>query len=286
MKTSDVFFWSGSNERLSGTIYEPERDNGIGIVFCHGFGGARTGTPPGLAKLMAERGYAVLTFDYRGFGDSEGGRGRLLPVEQIEDAVQALEYFAAQTVLPRKRLAIYGTSFGGGIAICAARRSKLASAAAVTVPVTSGSRWLASIMRYYEFLDLQQRSSQALAKKALTGEIEMVDRFDIMIPDPLSRVLYKEPFPLALETFFHVINHEPVADAKHLTIPVSVIGVNGDPLVPVAQAVDLHEQLAGPKNLELFEGNDHYVVYGDLLQRTAESVLGWFDRHLCTASAR
>ena len=282
MATKELSFFSGPNCRLAARLYlpEPAHDRKAGIVFCHGFGGVKEGTPPGLSTLLAKHGYTVLTFDYRGFGASEGPRGRLVPSEQVEDAVHALALLSRG--IEPKRIGIYGTSFGGGIAVMAARRSGIPAAAVVAVPVSSGSQWLQSIMRWHEFMDLKKRAITAVANKAASGEMQLVDRFDIMRPDPTTEARYTEKVPLALETFYHVLNHEPVEDAAHVKIPVAVIGVRGDPLVPVDQAIHLHERLGGVKQLHLLDGGDHFVVYEQALTPVAERAIAWFDTHLAT----
>jgi pimeloyl-ACP methyl ester carboxylesterase len=284
MSTKDLSFFSGPNCRLAARLYLPETglDRKAGIVFCHGFGGVKEGTPPGLSTLLAKHGYTVLTFDYRGFGASEGPRGRLVPLEQVEDAVHALALLSQRQGIDPKRMGIYGTSFGGGIAVMAAKRSGIPSAAVVAVPVSSGSQWLQSVTRWHEFIDLKTRAMAAIANKAATGEMQYVDRFDIMRPDPVTEARYTEKLPLALETFYHVLNHEPLEDAVKLQIPVAVIGVRGDPLVPVEQAIQLHERLGGPKQLHLLDGSNHFVVYEQALAAVAERAIAWFDSHLGT----
>lgn len=288
MKAEDCSFYSGPGVKLAGRLYlpDPARATGAGIVFCHGFGGVKEGTPPGLSSILAAHGYTVLAFDYRGFGASEGARGRLVPCEQVEDAVHALAFLSRRAGVDPARLGVYGTSFGGGIAIMAARRSGLARAAIVTVPVTSGSRWLQSIMRHYEFQAAAQRALDAIAKKAVTGTIEQVNRFEIMVPDPITQRRYSEPFTMALETFYHVVNHEPIAEAGDLDIPVAVIGVRGDPLVPFQQAVDLHARLPGPKQFSALEGDNHFVVYETALEDVGKISRAWFDEHVAAASAK
>src|SRR5262245_59285963 len=95
--TEDVTFYSGPALRMAGRIFHPPGQNGRplpGVVLCHGTGGVKEESPPGMARLLAKAGYRVLTWDYRGFGGSEGYRGRLVPAEQIEDAACAAEYFA------------------------------------------------------------------------------------------------------------------------------------------------------------------------------------------------
>lgn len=283
IETRDVEFYSGPQTRLSGRMYLPENAGGApgpAVVFCHGFGGTKDGTPPGLSRLLAGRGYRVLTFDYRGFGTSGGPRGRLVPAEQVEDAVHALTFLAQQPGVDTGRIGLYGTSFGGGVAVLAAVRSPLVRALTVTVSVTSGSRWLQSMMRFYEFKEMQERAMQAIARKAATGEIEMGDRADIMIPDPVTREVYKDAIPMATETFYHVLHHEPVLEAHKVRIPVQVMTVKSDVLVNPQQSVELYERLAGPKTLHIFDAGHHFSVYDTLLPQVAERSIAWFDTHL------
>lgn len=50
-----------------------------GIVLCHGYTGVRNLYLPAIARVLTDAGYAVLTFDYKGWGDSEGPLNRLAP---------------------------------------------------------------------------------------------------------------------------------------------------------------------------------------------------------------
>ncbi|EPG5631451.1 TPA: alpha/beta fold hydrolase [Serratia marcescens] len=46
------------------------------IVLCHGFAGVQEMLLPAVARALALEGFVVVTFDYRGFGDSGGEPGR------------------------------------------------------------------------------------------------------------------------------------------------------------------------------------------------------------------
>jgi dienelactone hydrolase len=124
IETQDAHFYTGPRTRLAARTYLPPegRALGLGVVMCHGFGGVKEGVLPSLAKELASAGYTALTFDFRGFGGSEGVAGRLVPAEQAEDAVHALEFMATAGEVDPERIALYGTSFGGGVAALAAGR--------------------------------------------------------------------------------------------------------------------------------------------------------------------
>jgi alpha-beta hydrolase superfamily lysophospholipase len=173
----------------------------------------KEGVLPGLATLLAGAGYTALAFDFRGFGGTGGQVGRLVPDEQVEDTVHALEDLAGSGRVDPEQVGLYGTSFGGGVAALAAAYSDRPKALAVSVPVTSGGGWLKSMTRYYEFRDLKAKAMAAIREKTATGTIAMVDRFDIMIPDPLSLERYTQKIQMVMETFYHVSHHEPIARA-------------------------------------------------------------------------
>jgi hypothetical protein len=234
-----------------------------------------------LCTQLAGQGYTMLSFDYRGFGGSEGERSRLLPQEQVEDAVCALEYLATQVPgIDPRRIGIFGTSFGGGIAALAAVLSPRPRALVMSVPVTSGSQWLKSISRWYEYRDIQKRGLAAIARKATTGEIEMAERLDIMVPDPGCMVRYAEKTPITMETAWHVANHEPVEQAHKLTMPVLVFAAEDDTNVPYDQAVAFFERVPTEKRMETFPVGNHWCVYEEQLPRVAQLTQAWFERHL------
>ena len=62
------------------------------IILCHGFCGIRNVLLPCFANAFTEAGFATITFDYRGFGESDGERGRLVPAMQTEDIISVINW--------------------------------------------------------------------------------------------------------------------------------------------------------------------------------------------------
>ena len=280
--TRDVTFHSGGGFKLAGRVYlpDPAKDLKAGFVFCHGFGGVKEGVPVGLSTLMAADGWTVLTFDYRGFGQSEGPRFVLNPAEQAEDAVYALEFLAAWSGIDAGKIAIYGTSFGAGAAALAARLSPRPKAVATAVGVLSGSDWLANIVPWAALMEKREAALRSISRRVVSGEIEMVDRADIMVPDPATAAVYTEKVPMAMESLFHVGNHEPMRIAEELTIPALLIGVEDDSLVPFAQTMRFYQKVRTEKRLERIATGNHWAVYNEALPRVHEVTSKWFSQHV------
>ncbi len=100
--------------RLGGVLYRPAQPNGRAVL-VHAAVGVRQQFYSGFAAFLQERGFTVLTFDYRGIGASRHGPLRGMPAcirdwAQL-DAAAALDEL--QRSAPGARLLAVGHSFGG-----------------------------------------------------------------------------------------------------------------------------------------------------------------------------
>lgn len=170
-----------------------------GVVMAVGFGGEKAFSVPGFARLFMERGYVALTFDYRGFGESEGAKRRLIPAEQVHDIHAATTFLSAQDVVDPARLAICGVSFGGGNAVMAAANDDRLRCVISVNGVADGEDWLRSLRPYWEWRALLRRIEADRVRRAVTGQSEWVDLYEIMVPDPATREAHRKTFAVAPE---------------------------------------------------------------------------------------
>jgi dienelactone hydrolase len=109
------------------------------VVLGHGLGAVREMRLDAYSERFAAAGIATLAFTYRYFGDSGGVPRQLMSVRrQLADWDAALDFVKACPELDGSRVAIWGSSFGGGHAIQVASRHPELKAAISQCPFTDG----------------------------------------------------------------------------------------------------------------------------------------------------
>jgi fermentation-respiration switch protein FrsA (DUF1100 family) len=112
----DVSFQASDGVRLAGW-YVPGR-NGAAVILLHGSHGTRADTLPHLRMLDAA-GYAVLAFDARGHGQSQG-ETNALGWYGARDIAGAVSFLKRQPGVDARRIAALGLSMGAEAAFRAA----------------------------------------------------------------------------------------------------------------------------------------------------------------------
>ena len=109
--------------RLSGILELPEGsgERRSAFLVLHGFGSNKDGGGgKAVARMLTGFGYAALRFDFRGCGESEGERGRVICKEQVKDTRNALSFLAGRGDIHPDRIGVVGQSFGAAVAVYAA----------------------------------------------------------------------------------------------------------------------------------------------------------------------
>lgn len=109
------------------------------VVLGHGLGATREMRLDAYAERFAAAGIAALSFTYRHFGDSGGSPRQLLSIRrQLADWDAAIAHVKSRTDVDGSRVAVWGSSFGGGHAITVASRHPELRAAVSQCPFTDG----------------------------------------------------------------------------------------------------------------------------------------------------
>lgn len=118
---------------LSATLLTPTSEPRGGVVLVHGFAADRNenGLFSKTAKVLAEGGYSVLAYDWRGLGSSSGNFGKTPLSVHVSDFVSVVRWFERRSGIPRKNIAAVGFSLGATLILSAIRRKKLKLAGVV-----------------------------------------------------------------------------------------------------------------------------------------------------------
>lgn len=105
------------------------------IVMGHGLGTEWTFGTAETIRDFVEAGFAVVTFDYRHFGESGGRPRHLLMIhKQLDDWRSVIAYVREDERIDPDRLSIWGASLGGGHAMTIAAEDPRIAAAALQSP--------------------------------------------------------------------------------------------------------------------------------------------------------
>ena len=113
LQFEDAWFAAVDGTRLHGW-YLPQPSPRAVVLYCHGNAGNVAEWADAGRVLHDRVGLALLIFDYRGYGRSEGK-----PSEAgvVADARAARAWLAQRTGLPEGRIVLMGRSLGGGVAV-------------------------------------------------------------------------------------------------------------------------------------------------------------------------
>ncbi|MBO0802354.1 MAG: alpha/beta hydrolase [Nocardiopsaceae bacterium] len=264
------FFASGL--RIDADLHTPD-DGGAGapypvVVACSGYQGQKVIHPERFARALTPLGYAVLAFDYRGFGLSEGERGRLVPQEWAEDIRAGIDRLTAVDRVDASRLALIGWGLGGGVVVAEAADDPRVKAVACCNGIADGVRSTRNMHDEASWARLLARIEADRWHRTTTGRSEIADPWDIVrlnldhVTDGyVGEELYKAPgfgTGVTLESAEFLLRFSPER-VVHRIAPRPLLIVHGaqNELHKPVEAQSLYSHAAESKRLEFLEGCGH-----------------------------
>ncbi len=292
MKQETVSFYS-EGSKLQGLLRLPNEGIGPwpGIVQGPGWLGLHD------AKLyeryhrsFTQAGYAVLVFDYRGFGASEGEKGLILPMWQSEDIRNAITYMQTRNEVDPNRIGLFGSGgTGGALPIYVAAVDERVKCVVSNYGFASGKDWLRSMRREYEWIGLLQRLDSDRKRRVLEGKGEMVSpREDLMVvtPERLQTTVKKDvdsriPERVPLRCAEAIMEFTP-EDYVAAISPRAIlfISTEGDAVTPEDQTFRMYEKAGQPKKLILQKETSHYKAYDQYFDQVTPQIIDWYNRYL------
>ncbi len=276
--------------KLAAHLYLPETTGTPvpGIVLCHGFAGVKELLLPPFAEYFCNHGFAVLAFDYRGFGGSEGEPGRIIPEYQVRDISNAISYMQSREEVAASRIGLWGSSLGGANAIAAAARDDRVKCLCVQLTFGNGHRMVTGNQTPEEQTKFNETILRMLQKRAATGR-ELLVPLHKVLSDEQSKQFFETNvagYPaLTIKVPFLTVNETmrciPEAALPELHIPLHITAAGNDLVNPPDESRHLFAAANEPKELLMVDGAGHYEVYeGEAFKQVARQQAEWFGKYL------
>ena len=293
----DVSFASGE-DTCAAWLYLPTGVTSPPVVILgHGLGATREMRLDAFAERFAAAGIAALAFTYRHFGDSGGQPRQLLSIRrQLADWDAAIAYVKARRDVDGTRIAVWGSSFGGGHSITVASRHPELRAAVAQCPFTDG---LASALALGPIASLKLAPVLARDLAAM-----VLGRAPVMIPlagAPGSLALMNAPDALPgyeallpADTTFRnevaarvaptIMAYRPGRAARKVDFPILFCVSNTDTVTPPAQTLR-YARTAPHGEIKRYDAGHFDFYIGEAFEELVRDQVEFLARQLHPAPA-
>jgi hypothetical protein len=280
--------------RMAGDLYMPRQraaDPKLpAIVICAGTAGTKGTTGRRMGPIFADHGYIALAFDYRGWGESDSKlitldkqprpdadgnvqvtaravRWQMDFADEAMDIRAAISFIMGQTEVDPARIALWGTSYGGGLVTWSAGNDPRIHCVVAQVPGMGGGRGPAANKYAWELLTKQSR-----------GDTEPVPFESGKFTGKMSRYAQMRVNPAK------AIGYDVMEAAEKIKAPMLIVDAEKDELVDphqngerVANILKSHDV---PVQYEVIKDITHYGVYVEAFDQATKLELDWLDQRL------
>lgn len=241
-------------------------------------------------EALTAAGFHVLIFDYRGFGDSEGDRGQILPDLQLQDLINAVTYLETLDTVDPQNIGAFGSGgTGGGNSILLGTVDRRVKCVVSQVPVSDGSDWLHRMRQEHEWVAFLKMLSDDRKLRVVTGNGALVHpREEIMVATPERKktnvkgdVDDRIPTQVPLACAEAILRYKPIDVVSSLApTPLLIIGVEDDAVTPTDHATSLYAAAGAPKKLIMQRATTHYEAYKQYGAVVIPEIVDWFSSAL------
>ncbi|KAF9771385.1 hypothetical protein IL306_010977 [Fusarium sp. DS 682] len=292
----DVEIKTHDQTTLRGWFFPVEKTVAPVIVMSPGFSGIKDNFLDIFAERFQQAGFAVFLYDHRNWGASDGlPRHHTNQYEQTQDTHDVIHYVSNRSDVDSERIAIWGSSYSGGIAITAGAVDPRIKVVIAQVPFVSGKltregfpkALLAKIYNdrgettsmaptYIPIFPATAEEAENPNNGAVLGTKESWDHLQIV----KERGHMREN-KVTLQSFFHAIRAEPSAFITQLAPkPLFMVVALQDSLIDPQAQLKVFATAGEPKELlELDCG--HLLVYRDnVFEKNIAAQIAFLKKHL------
>jgi uncharacterized protein len=264
------------------------------IIMAHGFSGVKEQILPEIAERFADADFAVVVFDYRFFGASEGEpRCQLFPLEMVEDYRNAITWACQQPNVDPSRVGIWGTSYSGGLVAYAARVDRRVKAVVAQAPSIIGpearravdpEKWesVGKFLIQDRIARYETGAANFMAVVAPEGEpciLPGKECYEAFME--LKEVAPNWRNQITVESLEKIREFDPVS-LIHMMAPTAllVIAAEHDSLISLSALRHSFDRAVEPKKM-LILPIGHFEIYRDpWLSKATGNAVEWYREHL------
>ncbi len=234
----DKRFLDIDSDRIAAVFHRPDEQPRGTVIFCHGFATDKEGRTGRRCEQAVELGFQAVRFDFRGNNESS---------REFQDATLSTRVEDLQRVLDEVEetgVGVYGSSFGGLVALHTAAKDDRIDGLALRAPVT--------------YLNVMDDIRGAIQENGVYEHI------------PGKKV--GEQFLNDLDTY------STDAIIENITVPTLLLQGTDDEAVPMTSTKRFYQQLGCEKDYFEFTGQGHR--FDDEADTNAvDTALDWFQQH-------
>jgi len=252
-RSEKVTFANAAGEQLAARLDRPVGQPRACALFAHCFTCSKdTFAAARISRGLAERGFAVLRFDFTGLGGSEGEFANSNFSSNVEDLVAAADYLRERHQAPRL---LIGHSLGGAAVLAAAQR--VADAVAV-----------ATIAAPFDPGHVAHLLAPARAEIESRGEAEVV--------------LGGRSFRVRRQLLDDIAAHKLGDHIARLRKALILFHAPRDEIVGIDNATRIFTAARHPKSFVSLDDADHLLTRREDAAYVAEVLSAWASRYLPT----
>ncbi len=282
-RTTDII---SEGTRMEAEVFspkDPKNEKLPTIIMSHGWGGVAKALRPDAIEF-ARAGYLVVTFDYRGWGNSDSrlvvvgktpkkDNGKLVaevkevrevvdPIDQTTDILNAIHWVQGEELCDPDRIGVWGSSFSGGHVVYVAARDPRVKAFVSQVGSMDG-RWA------IQNPDLRKETFRQGTDRT---------RGKLGYPRPGAKWGNLTGVPI-LEK---LMRYAPIEDIGRCgnCAKLFIIAENEELFDNNDHAILAHKRATGIKKLVTVQGIKHYGIYYEKRKEAQQLAINWFDQHL------
>jgi len=288
---------------LRGWLYRPTGNTKApAIIMTHGWSCIKELYLDKYAEAFARNGYAVLAYDHRNFGESDGyPRQEIDPWQQVRDYRHAITFMQTQPFVDPERIGIWGTSYSGGHVLVVSAIDKRVKCVVSQVPTISG--WQGMLRRIFpaHWENMRKQFDQDRTNRFQGEPAQLVPV--VPIPNNTTEVSHGSPDAwefftgknapqtdqwrfekwrneVTLRSIELYSEYEPGSYIERISpTPLLMLVAENDVVAVTDEALKAFNQAREIKKLHIFPGN-HFSAYIDQFNNLSSEAVNWFKRFL------